>query len=109
MLRDYLTALRPAGGLGSVVVVGGDPPQPRGPSPDASSVIGSGILEEHGVREVSLVGHPGGNPAVADVGVLWRALVGKVTALERRGLRGTIVTQFGFDPAQVLARASGRP
>ena len=103
MLRDYLTALRAAGGFGSVMVVGGDPARPRGPYPDAGSVIGSGILEEHGVREVSLAGHPGGNPAVADAGVLWRALAGKVTALERRGLRGAIVAQFGFDPTQVLA------
>jgi methylenetetrahydrofolate reductase (NADPH) len=116
MLRDYLTALRVAGGFGSVMVVGGDPARARGPYPDAGSVIGSGILEEHGVREVSLAGHPGGNPAVADADVLWRALAGKVTALERRGLRGAIVTQFGFDPAQVLewiadlrARGTGVP
>ena len=95
MLRDYLTALRAAGGFGSVMVVGGDPAQPRGPYPDAGSVIGSGILEEHGVREVSLAGHPGGNPAVADAGVLWRALAGKVTALSGAGC------------AALLSRSSG--
>ena len=103
MLRDYLAALRTVGGFGSVMVVGGDPALPRGPYPDAGSVIGSGILDEHGVREVVVAGHPGGHPAVADGAVLWQALAGKVAALERRGLRGAIVTQFGFDPAQVLA------
>lgn len=102
MLREYLGRLRAAGGSGSVLVVGGDPAQPLGPYRDAGSVIGSGILEEHGVHEVSVAGHPGGHPAVAD-DVLWQALADKVTALERRGLRGSIVTQFGFDAAQVLA------
>lgn len=102
MLREYLAGLRAVGGTGSVLVVGGDPEPPRGPYPDAGSVIGSGILEEHGVREVSVAGHPGGHPAVAD-DRLWQALAGKVTALERRGLRGSIVTQFGFDAAQDLA------
>jgi methylenetetrahydrofolate reductase (NADPH) len=102
MLREYLAGLRAAGGSGSVLVVGGDPAPPRGPYPDAGSVIGSGMLEEHGVRDVSVAGHPGGHPVVAD-GVLWKALAGKAAALQRRGLRGSIVTQFGFDAALVLA------
>lgn len=106
MLREYLAGLRAAGAIGSVLVVGGDPDPPRGPYPDAGSVIGSGILEEHGVRDVSVAGHPGGHPAVAD-GVLWRALADKTVLLERRGLRGGIVTQFGFDATQVLAWIAG--
>ena len=102
MLREYLSALREAGASESVLVVGGDPEPPRGPYPDAASVIASGLLEEHGVREASVAGHPGGHPAVAD-GVLWPALAGKTAALGRRGLRGGVVTQFGFDAARVLA------
>lgn len=102
MLREYLTGLREAGWSGRVLVVGGDPERPRGPYRDAGSVIGSGILEEHGVHEVSVAGYPGGHPVIAD-GVLWRALADNVAALDRRGLRGGIVTQFGFDAARVLA------
>jgi methylenetetrahydrofolate reductase (NADPH) len=102
MLRGYLAGLRAVAGSENVLVVGGDPDPPRGPYPDASSVIGPGMLEEHGVRQVSVAGHPGGHPAVAD-GVLWQALAGKAAALERRGLAGSIVTQFGFDAAQALA------
>lgn len=102
MLREYLAALRAAGASRSVLVVAGDPAQPRGPYPDAASVIGSGLLEEHGVREASVAGHPGGHPAVAD-SVLWPALAAKAAALERRGLAGGVVTQFGFDAALVLA------
>lgn len=102
MLREYLAGLEAVDWSGSVLVVGGDPAAPRGPFPDAGSVIGSGILEEHGVREVSVAGHPGGHPAVTDA-VLWQALAGKAAALERRGLHGGIVTQFGFDAGEVLA------
>jgi methylenetetrahydrofolate reductase (NADPH) len=102
MLRDYLAALLAAGAGGSVLVVAGDPGRPQGPYPDAASVIGSGLLEGHGVRQAGVAGHPGGHPAVADE-VLWAALAGKAAALRRRGLGGNVVTQFGFDAARVLA------
>jgi methylenetetrahydrofolate reductase (NADPH) len=102
MLREYLAALRAAGASGSVLVVGGDPAQPRGPYPDAAAVIGSGLLEVHGVRRADVAGHPGGHPAAAD-SALWAALAGKTAALKRRGLGGDVVTQFGFDAARVLA------
>jgi methylenetetrahydrofolate reductase (NADPH) len=102
MLREYLSGLQTADASDCVLVVAGDPAQPRGPYPDAASVIGSGLLEDHGVREASVAGHPGGHPAVAD-GVLWPALAGKAAALELRGLGGSVVTQFGFDAALVLA------
>lgn len=115
MLREYLAGLRAAGAGPAALVVGGDPEQPRGPYPDAGSVIGSGLLEEHGVRHVGVAGHPGGHPAVAD-DVLWAALAAKAAALERRGLGGSVITQFGFDAELVLtwlaslrARGISRP
>ena len=101
MLREYLTALRAAGASQSVLVVAGDPAEPEGPFPDAATVIGSGLLEEHGVWEACIAGHPGGHPAVADR-VLWAALARKAAVLRRRGLGGSVVTQFGFDAARVL-------
>jgi methylenetetrahydrofolate reductase (NADPH) len=102
MLREYLAGLQAAGASRSVLIVAGDPAQPRGPYPDAASVIGSGLLEEYGVQEVSVAGHPGGHPAVTD-DALWQALAANAAALEQRGLDGGVVTQFGFDPARVLA------
>ena len=101
MLGQYLAALRAVSASESVLVVAGDPAQPQGPYPDAASVIGAGLLEEHGVRQASVAAHPGGHPAVADR-ELWAALAAKTAALERRELAGDVVTQFGFDAAQVL-------
>jgi methylenetetrahydrofolate reductase (NADPH) len=66
------------------------------------SVIGSGLLEACGVRQVSVAGYPGGHPVVAD-DVLWRTLAAKDTALEQRGLAGSVITQFEFDPNLVLS------
>jgi len=106
VLREYLARLQAADAGRSVLVVGGDPAGPQGPYPDAASVIGSGLLEDHGVADVSVVGHPGGHPAVAD-GMLWSALAGKASALERRGLSGSVITQFGFDATLVLAWLAG--
>ena len=102
MLHEYLSRLRVSDASHCVLVVAGDPGRPRGPYPDTASVIGSGLLEDHGVREASVAGHPGGHPAVTD-DVLWPALAGKAAALELRGLGGSVVTQFGLDAALVLA------
>jgi methylenetetrahydrofolate reductase (NADPH) len=102
MLREYLAALRAADAGESVLIVGGDPVQPQGSYPDAAAVIGSGLLEGHGVRQASIAGHPGGHPAFAD-DALWAALAGKTAALGRRALGGSVVTQFGFDAVRVLA------
>jgi methylenetetrahydrofolate reductase (NADPH) len=101
MLWQYLAELRAAGASGRVAVVGGDPPRPYGPYADAASVIASGALEQHGVREVSVAGHPGGHPAVTDA-VLWQAIAAKTAALAQRGLKAGVITQFGFDAVQVL-------
>ena len=65
-------------------------------------MIGSGLLEEHGVRQASVAAHPGGHPAVADR-ELWAALTTKTATLGRRQLGCDVITQFGFDAAQVLA------
>lgn len=102
MLSELLAMLRAEGASESVLIVGGDPPQPLGPYPDATSVIGSGLLEEHGVRRVSVAGHPAGHPVVED-GLMWAALASKAAVLEQRGLEGSVVTQFEFDAALVLA------
>jgi methylenetetrahydrofolate reductase (NADPH) len=102
MLRQYLAELQTVGASERVVIVGGDPPQPRGPYPDAASVISSGALGQHGVKEVSVAGHPGGHPAVPDA-VLWQAIAAKIAAVEQRGLLPGVITQFGFDAGQVRA------
>ena len=88
-------------GVREVFLIGGDPPTPQGPYPDALSVLRSGLLEQHGVRAVGIAGYPEGHPAIPDH-ALWGALADKYLELEARGLSGSITTQFAFDADAVL-------
>jgi len=100
-LDDLLAGLAVAGCADNLLVIAGDPAVPDGPFEDALAVIESGILERHGVRHVAISGYPEGHPAIAD-DVLWAAVTDKAAALRRRGLDGSVVTQFGFDADAVL-------
>lgn len=100
-LREYLAGMRAQGAGESVFVAAGDPAEPLGPYADAISVIGSGVLEEYGVRRVGVAGYPDGHPLIAEP-ALWSALAGKAAALRERGLAGSVTTQFGFDADLVL-------
>lgn len=101
-LEEFLAALRDADASANVFVVGGDPPVPAGPYPDSETIIRSSLLPRYGVRHVSIAGYPEGHPDIPGQ-ALWHALESKVQALEEQGLEGTIMTQFGFDEAPVLA------
>ena len=52
-----------------MLVIGGDLGTPLGPYPDALSVIDSGLLPDHGVREVAIAGYPEGHPDIDDDGI----------------------------------------
>lgn len=99
-LAEYLDRLAAIGASERVLVIAGDPPEPLGPYADALSLIESGLLEQHGVREVSISGYPDGHPDIDD-DRLWGALADKIAALQARSLAPVIITQFGFDTAAV--------
>ena len=99
---EFLARLREDGTGESVFVVGGDPDTPAGPYQDSLALIGSGLLEEHGVRHVGISGYPEGHPVISGP-QLWSALGAKHALLAEHGLSGGITTQFGFDTQPVLA------
>ncbi|MEV0172006.1 methylenetetrahydrofolate reductase [Streptomyces sp. NPDC050803] len=101
-LEAFLDGLCADGTAENVFVVGGDPATPEGPFPDALSVIRTGLLQRYGVRHAGVCGYPEGHPAIPDA-TLWSALRDKHAALERGGLGGGVITQFGFDVDPVLA------
>jgi methylenetetrahydrofolate reductase (NADPH) len=100
-LREFLSGLRDYDATEHVLVVGGDPARPEGPFDDALAVIRSGLLNEHGVRTVSISGYPEGHPDIPDP-VLWTALEHKHAALKEQALAAEVITQFGFDVDPVL-------
>ncbi|WP_062206042.1 methylenetetrahydrofolate reductase [Demequina salsinemoris] len=100
-LRSELQAIQDQGTSSHVVVVGGDPRKPVGPYDSALSVMRTGLLAEHGVRDVGISGYPEGHPDIPRA-MLAQALTDKVALLESQGIEATVVTQFSFDVDAVL-------
>ncbi|WP_373457669.1 methylenetetrahydrofolate reductase [Microbacterium murale] len=100
-LEEFLARLQEVGATEHVFAVGGDPAEPEGPYPDSLSVIRSGILQNYGVKEVSIAGYPEGHPDIP-TDVLWRHLEEKSAALKEQGLDAVILTQFAFDTDPVM-------
>lgn len=105
-LEEFLSALAEIGATEHVFAVGGDPATPEGPYPDALTMIRSGILQQYGVKEVSIAGYPEGHPDIA-TDVLWQHLEDKSAALKDAGLDAVILTQFSFDTDPVMAWIKG--
>jgi methylenetetrahydrofolate reductase (NADPH) len=94
-LRAALAELR-AGGVEHILLIAGDAPRPMGEFTDTLDVLESRILEDSGITQIGIAGHPAGHNAVASV-PLWEALQAKQAFAERAGVNMHIVTQFGLD------------
>jgi methylenetetrahydrofolate reductase (NADPH) len=101
MLEEFLTQLRDIGATENVFSVGGDPAVPMGPYEDSLAVIESGVLQQYGVKDISIGGYPDGHPDIA-TDVLWDALEKKSAALTKLQIPGTVITQVDFDVDRVL-------
>jgi methylenetetrahydrofolate reductase (NADPH) len=101
MAEEFLSALQADGTSECIFAVGGDPSTPEGPYEDSLALINSGLLQQYGVRDVSVSGYPEGHPDIPDP-VLWEAITGKHAVLREQGLPGTVITQFAFDKDAVL-------
>lgn len=92
-------------------IVAGDPAEPEGPYFDTMALIRTGAFEAAGVQAIGVGGHPEGHPHMTG-DQLWAVLEAKLAEIDRRGMAGLVVTQFGFDPDAFLrwleeARARG--
>jgi methylenetetrahydrofolate reductase (NADPH) len=101
MLEAFLEALRGIDAVENVFAVGGDPPAPLGPYADSLALIESGLLQQYGVRHVSIGGYPDVHPDITTE-ALWLALEHKSAALSRLGIPGAVLTQVDFDADRVL-------
>jgi len=100
--NDFLQRAAAEADVRGALIIGGDPDHPVGPFPDAYDLLASGLVGRHGLREVAFAGYPEGHPRIA-VRALHKALQAKVTLAQRQGLGVSVVTQFGFDAAPILA------
>lgn len=100
-LKHALARLRERG-IGQALLVAGDLDTPVGPFRSTLEVMGTGALEEAGLRRIGVAGHPEGHPAICPRELL-SALRHKQAFAARSGIRVHITTQFGFNPQGVCA------
>ena len=94
-LKRGLADLR-AGGVAHILLIAGDAPRPMGEFSCTMDVLESRLLEQSGIVQIGVAGHPEGHNAV-DADRLWGALEAKQAWAAGSGHRMHIVTQFGLD------------
>jgi methylenetetrahydrofolate reductase (NADPH) len=107
LLPDAATADRMLGGyvdaaqVDEVLLISGDYRQSLGPYTEVLQVLESGVLQRHGMRRVTVAGHPEGHPHVklADIR---RAELDKARMALQAGLELTLLTQFFFEQRPFL-------
>jgi methylenetetrahydrofolate reductase (NADPH) len=100
-LKAALDTLRDAG-VRQMLLVAGDLQRPVGEFTSTLQILETGLLENSGMEQVGIAGHPDGHPAVGS-DALFDALRCKQDFAARSGIAFHIVTQFGFDPEAICA------
>jgi methylenetetrahydrofolate reductase (NADPH) len=104
-LDEVLTEAVRRAGVQEVLLISGDYPEPMGPYATVAEVLRSGRLSAHGLRRVSLAGHPEGHPKVPLVEIR-RAEIEKTQLAREAGFETTVLTQFFFQAAPFIDWAS---
>jgi methylenetetrahydrofolate reductase (NADPH) len=107
LLSDAATVDRVFGGFAAaqvdeVLLISGDYPKAVGPYTEVLQLLTGGALQHHGLKRVSVAGHPEGHPKV-QLADIRRAELDKVRTAQQAGLELTLVTQFFFEPGPFLA------
>jgi len=107
LLTDAASADRVLGGfvegarVDEVLLISGDYPQALGPYTEVLQLLHSGALQRHGLRRVTVAGHPEGHPKVGRADIR-RAELDKARLARQAGLELTLLTQFFFEQKPFL-------
>jgi methylenetetrahydrofolate reductase (NADPH) len=107
LLPDAATVDRVLGGfvnnaqIDEVLLISGDYPQAAGPYSEVLQLMNSGALQQHGLKRLSVAGHPEGHPKV-QLAAIRQAELDKVRMAQQAGLELTLVTQFFFEQTPFL-------
>jgi methylenetetrahydrofolate reductase (NADPH) len=97
---DFLQRAASEAAVERILLIGGDD-GPMGPFRASLDLLATGVVERHGIAQVSFGGYPEGHPAI-DAHTLDAALQAKVALARRGGLAVSLVTQFGFEAQPIL-------
>lgn len=85
-----------------VLIIAGDREKTAGPYDSSLKVMQSEAFQRVGIIRVGVAGFPEGNPRIPDA-VLIEALITKLSFARKAGLQVTIVAQFCFEAAPIIA------
>jgi len=102
VLNDFVARLRSEADVRRVLLIAGDVAGHRGPFKSSRDVAATGLLEAHGIRRVSVAGHPEGHPFLDEVAA-FRGLQAWSDWGQAAGMRVDAVTQFCFEAAPILS------
>ncbi len=97
--------LRDEAGLDRALVLGGDRDRPAGELHSSLQLIEAGLFQKHGVSSLFIACYPEAHPQVPHP-VLDEARTAKLRVAADTGLQVTLVSQFCFEAAPILALAS---
>ena len=100
-LDGILDGLVAGAGVEEILLVAGDYSAPAGPYSMVADVLSTGALERHGIRTISMAGHPEGHPKVS-LDEIRSAEIEKVMLATQAGLDVSLVTQFFFEHTPFL-------
>ena len=101
-LSTFLADAVRIGGVRRVLVIGGDGKTSQGPFRDSADVLASGLLTNFGIRTVDVAGYPDGHPEISS-DILLADLKSKVVLAKNQGFDLNVVTQFSFEPDNIIA------
>lgn len=101
-LSDFLEQATTEAGVQRVLIIGGDVNVALGPFADSGAVLASGLLQDVGIRVVDVAGYPDGHPTIP-AHVLAADLEAKARLAEEQGFDLSVVTQFSFEPENIVA------
>ena len=102
VLDDWLARLVGEAGVDEVLCIAGGVTHPVGEFDSTMQLLETGVLDKHGIRRVGVAGHPEGSPDIP-YDALVSALAWKNAFAERSGAELTVVTQFCFEAAPIIA------
>lgn len=105
-LETRIGQLAEQAGVNDILVVGGGTAKPAGPYASTMDILETGLLDRFGIKDIAVAGHPAGNPDFTEASAN-EILRQKKAFADHTGARLRIVTQFGFDPARVIAWVDG--
>ena len=100
-LDDFLARLSGEADVRRVLLIAGDVAAARGPFKASRDMAATGLLQKHGIKSLSVAGHPEGHPFLDDAATFevlqgWRDFSGD------SGIHIDILTQFCFESAPIL-------